>query len=140
MTRLEQRWWTERRSFSIAETGLQVEEKTLFSSMRYGVPFEAIPDDAFSVACSSRLWFALAVVAGAAALLYWPLAFGIPIFAGLWWHSRRAFVCLRCGRQLVSFHDARDLPPFLEELQLRKTIYLRRTYARELELPDLAQA
>jgi hypothetical protein len=126
MTSLSQRWWTERRSFSIVETGLQVEEKTLFSRMSYGVPFEAIPDDAFTVASSSRLWFALALL--------------IPIFAVLWWHSRRAFVCLRCGRHVVSFVDRPEVTPFLEELQLRKMLYLRRTYARELELPDLAQA
>jgi len=126
MTRLEQRRWTERRSFSIAETGLQVEESTLFSRIRYGVPFETIPDQPFSVASSSRLWFALALF--------------IPIFAVLWWHSRRAFVCLRCGRQVVSFVDTPEVTAFLEELQLHKLLYLRRTYARELELPDLAQA
>src|SRR5262245_56644597 len=127
---LVQRRWTERRSFSILENGLQVEEKTLFSRTRYSVPFEAIPDDSFTVASSSRVWFGLAVAAAAATLLHLfagPLAV---VFAHLWWHSRRAYVGLRCGRQVVLFHDGSPLHVFLDDLQLRKRLYLRHTYAR----------
>ena len=140
MMRLEQRQWTERRSFAIDHAGLQVEEKTLFSRMRYSIPFEAIPDETFSLASSSRRWFGLAIVAGAAAALHLAFLVLVPVFAGLWWSSRRAYVGLRCGRQLVLFHDAASVPPFIDELQLRKVLYLRQRYGRELELPDVAQA
>ena len=140
MTRLQQRRWTERRSFEIGDGALQVEEKTLFSRMRYSIPFEAIPDETFSVASSSRRWFFLALAAAASALLYWLLILLVPVFAFLWWLSRRAFVGMRCGPQLVLFQDASPLAAFLEELQLRKLIYLRRKYAHELALPDLARA
>jgi hypothetical protein len=140
MMRLEQRKWTERRSFAIDGAGLQVEEKTLFSRMRYSVPFEAIPDETFSIASSSRRWFGLAIAAGAAAVLHLLFLALIPVFAGLWWSSRRSYVGLRCGRQLVLFHDVPAVPPFIDELQLRKMLYLRQRYAHELDLPDLAQA
>src|SRR5262245_258046 len=107
MTRLEQRRWTERRCFAILEDGLQVEEKTLFSRMTYCVPFEAIPDDPFTIASSSRLWFSLAALCIALAIVLHPLlALTVPICVGVWWHSRRAYVGLRCGRQLVLFHEA----------------------------------
>ena len=137
---LVQRKWTERRSFTIAENGLEIEEKTLFSRLRYCVPFEAIPDDTFSVASSSRVWFALAILAAAAIALHVAAVAPALMFAFLWWQSRRAYVGLRCGRQLVLFHDRSPLPEFLDDLQLRKRLYLRREYTRELELPDVAQA
>ena len=140
MMRLQQRRWTERRSFEIDRDGLQVEEKTLFSRMRYSVPFEAIPDQTFTIQSSSRRWFGLALLAGAAAAVHLAFAAGVPIFAGLWWLSRRSYVGLRCGRQLVLFQDAPAVPPFLDELQLRRVLYLRQRYARELDLPDVAQA
>src|SRR5262245_19098737 len=102
---LSQRRGTERRSFAIDHDALEVEETTLFSRMSYRVPFEAIPDDSFTIASWSRMWFGLTMAALAAIFAHPAAAVAAVLCALLFHRSRRAYVGLRCGRQVVLFLD-----------------------------------
>ncbi len=124
--------------FTLRETGVSVEEKSIFTSRRYDVSFETIPNDGVEVTTSSKTAFTLAgvgLVVGVFQLITqsapFYLALGALCAAWYWW-SRRSFVVFHCGERTLVFRtnlpSHEEVAAFLGILQEQKHDYIRKNY------------
>ncbi len=138
-TTLEQpRHLVNRKSFTLQDTGVLVEEKTMFKRRRFKIPFESIPTEGVEVTTNSKVAFTAAALLSVFGVLQMvggltPAYLLVAIPFAVWYAlSKSHYIVYDCGGPVLLFYKnipAEDeVTNFLQLMQQQKQDYLRKNY------------